>query len=429
MPEIPWRSVAAVQGLTDDGRWLQAIDWRTDLPLSMTAHHDDHIVTGRVDAFQKFGRVVMASGVFIDTPDGQAHAELLRSGAMRWMSAEWVGDWEMLCTRYEDQGYGPECVEALAVCPQATIVKVSQVGAGAFEAAVMELVAEGEAAFDTAAVGRMVAEAETRIPPEPSLPAVVAHAWAAPTEVAPPIEPPLAWFEVPEPDELVPLHIEPNGQVLGHIAAEGTCHIGIQGRCQTPPPSRAAYAYFNLGTIVCRDADGNAVPIRAGNVTMIGGHADIRLGYRDAIAHYDDVGTQVAHVRAVDGVYGVWCCGAAVPSITPDQVRTFNASPPSGDWRPINGIREMIGVHLVNTPGFPVVPLAAAGAMVEVDGHVHEEEGAMVLGLPSWASWQVRRPTELAELRRDVADLRTLVAAFIAADGDRILDSIIASVR
>jgi len=192
MPERPWRSIAVMEGVTNDGRWLQSIDWR-DMPLALTSHHDDPLVVGRVDSMAKHNGLVFATGVFLDTDDGAEAAALLEAGALRWMSAEWIGDWEMLCVRYEDMGYGPECVEALQVFPEATIVKLSQVGAGAFEGCVMELVPDGEAPTDSAAMQRMLADAEKVRVPEPTLPAVVAHAYAVPTEVVVPVEPPLEW--------------------------------------------------------------------------------------------------------------------------------------------------------------------------------------------------------------------------------------------
>lgn len=425
MPEIPWRGVAVLEGLTDDGRWYQSVGWR-DLPLTLTLHHDDPEVVGRMDTLVKHaGGVVTSTGVFIDTPEGIAAAYLLETQAMRGMSVEIVGDYEFVCTQYEDFGYGPECTDGLAVFPEVTIVKASMVGSPAFGATLMELVPEGEDPNDAAAIERMVVAAVALKPPEPDLPATVVMAsLAVPSQLVVPVEPPLAWFEVPEADSMVPLHIEPNGQIFGHIAQNGECHIGHTGRCVTPPVSRSNFAYFNLGRIVALDDDGKPVEIACGQVTMTTGHGGgAGMTMAEVVSHYDNTGTVVGYVRVEQGHHGVWVCGTAKSGIAPAEVVAFNVAKPSGHWVPVHGHNELVAVLMVNSPGFPVV--ASVGTMTE---HGDVERG-LILSLPSFDSRrQAAERADVDGIRRDVEQLRAVVAALVVTHGERVWESLAASI-
>jgi hypothetical protein len=181
--------------------------------------------------------------------------------------------------------------------------------------------------------------------------------------------PPAEWFDNPKLDRPTPLTVTPEGRVYGHLADWRTCHTGFPGSCVTAPRSSAQYAYFHTGEVVT--AEGEQVAV--GRVTLGGGHADTRLGFQAAIAHYDDAGTCVAQVRAGDDKHGIWIAGSLVPGVDEVQVAALRRHPPSGDWRRIGGSLELIGALAVNTPGFPIprarvasgVPqaLVAAGAL------------------------------------------------------------------
>src|SRR5690606_21708962 len=104
--------------------------------------------------------------------------------------------------------------------------------------------------------------------------------------------PPAEWFDDPHFAELTPLTITDDGQVFGHLAPWGVCHIGLPG-CTTAPRGDD-YSLFHLGTV--RTTGGE---VAVGTITMNTGHADTRgLSAAQASAHYDNTGTQVAYVRA-----------------------------------------------------------------------------------------------------------------------------------
>ncbi len=187
---------------------------------------------------------------------------------------------------------------------------------------------------------------------------------SAATVAAPPAE----WFEMPEPDEHVPLHVGDDGRVYGHVWSGG-CHTASQaGQCLRAPRSSPGMPWFHTGYVVT----GEGQRIATGVLTIGGGHADENLEAVPAREHYDDVATAWADVRIVEGRFGGWACGAARPGLTATQLRTIRGSVPSGDWRGIGTGSELIAVHQVNHPGYPAArfdrngrprAIVAAGAL------------------------------------------------------------------
>lgn len=166
---------------------------------------------------------------------------------------------------------------------------------------------------------------------------------------APPLPDP-SWFAAPDLDRLTPLTVSDTGRVFGHIAGWGTCHVGMPG-CVTPPSSPSGYQWFHVHSQALEG--GQRLPV--GVLTVGGGHADAQMGMRPAMAHYDDVGTAVAKVRAGEDEFGIWVAGWVLPQTTPEQREVFMSSPVSGDWRQSpDGSLDLIAVCSVNTPGFPV---------------------------------------------------------------------------
>lgn len=186
-----------------------------------------------------------------------------------------------------------------------------------------------------------------------------------------PLEPPREWFETPEPGQPTPLTVTDDGRVFGHIASWRSCHTGYANQCVTAPRSASGYAYFHTGAV--KTAEGEQIAV--GRLTVGGGHASTApgVGYRAAMAHYDDASTTAAIGRARDGKHGIWFSGSVVPGATQEQIAQLRRHPPSGDWRRIAGAQELILAHSVNAPGFPVVSagmergeltsLVAAGAL------------------------------------------------------------------
>lgn len=212
-----------------------------------------------------------------------------------------------------------------------------------------------------------------------------------------PVAPPSSWFEVPEPDTLTPLTVTADGQVYGHVWASGACHsASTPGSCLLAPRSSEGLPWFHVGYVVT--AEGRPLP--TGTLTIGGGHADDRLGAVAAREQYDDVATAWADVRVTEGRFGGWACGAARPGLTDTQLRAIRGSVPSGDWRGVGGRSELIGVHQVNRPGYPVArldpagqPLAIVAAGALAAGEWTQESG------PTVAAW-----TELADQVRRLRD-------------------------
>jgi len=167
---------------------------------------------------------------------------------------------------------------------------------------------------------------------------------------AAPLAPPDEWFTMPEPDQLTPFTVTPEGRVYGHIADKNTCHVGFPGKCKRAPVSMTKYALAHTGAVLT--ASGQNLDV--GRITLGGGHADTRFGVRPAQEHYDNAATCVAIGKFSDGKHGIWFSGSAVPEATEAQLAALRRHPPSGDWREWKGNPELILAHAVNTGGFPV---------------------------------------------------------------------------
>jgi hypothetical protein len=162
-----------------------------------------------------------------------------------------------------------------------------------------------------------------------------------------PVAPPDEWYADPKLPGPTPMVVEDDGRVFGHLATWDVTHIGMAGATHAPR-SPSNYAYFLTGSL--KTASGKSVNV--GQLTLAGGHADINGNAQAAVQHYDDTNSAVADVMVGEDQYGIWAAGGMRPNVTPEQVRVFRASPPSGDWRPINGHLEMVACCSVNVPGF-----------------------------------------------------------------------------
>lgn len=198
-----------------------------------------------------------------------------------------------------------------------------------------------------------------------------------------PINPPRAWFSNPHFAQLTPVRVTEDGKFSGHIACWGTCHTGFTGECVTVPKSKSGYAYFLTGEVLT--AEGDYVPV--GTITMGTGHASTEWNAVQALAHYDNTGTQVALANCGEDEFGIWATGSLVPGLTEERVVELRRSPPSGDWRRIRGSMELIRVLAVNSPGFPVLrsigtraqALVAAGIVSPLEVPVDVEVTPLVV--------------------------------------------------
>ncbi len=187
-----------------------------------------------------------------------------------------------------------------------------------------------------------------------------AHGLTASAAGLAPEEPPREWFFKKETSKPTPLTVTDHGQVYGHIALWDSCHTGFPGQCVPPPRSPSGYAYYNLGEVRC--ADGSR--ITAGALTLEALHAPTTQTTTadKARAHYENTAVVAAFVRATDGRHGIWVSGALRPTLSAQHARDLMGAKPSGDWRQtrLGGPLEMLGIHAVNEPGFPVPRLAAS---------------------------------------------------------------------
>lgn len=173
-----------------------------------------------------------------------------------------------------------------------------------------------------------------------------------------PVHPPKAWFNRPKITGSTKVVVTDDGQVYGWVAPD-TCHRGAlsaAGYCQMPPRSRNGYSNFHTGST--KTAEGDL--LHTGVIVWDTTHADESYGARRAVAHYEDTGQAVADVRVgdLDGG-GIWFAGGMRPGASDAAFQKMRQSPPSGDWRNLNGNLELVAVLATNTPGFPV--LASVG--------------------------------------------------------------------
>lgn len=165
--------------------------------------------------------------------------------------------------------------------------------------------------------------------------------------------PPVALFDNPGFTTYTPLMItEVDGfrRLTGHIAPLDVPHRGLPGQVYAPR-STSGYREFLLGGTMT--AEGVLVP--TGPVTIGGGHAATNLSAQAAAEHYDDAGTRAASVAIGEDDFGIWISGVIKDGVADVDAYSLLEFPPSGDWRADQfGNLELILIHQVNTPGFPV---------------------------------------------------------------------------
>lgn len=373
-----WTALLTQEGVdTGEGRKIEkgALSWRT-LPLSLmgmtetAGGHDGAVVCGRIDDITKTAGTdttdVDGSGVFATTAAATEIEGLVKGGFLDGVSVDLaVDEWTMEPPDgYEDDpNYEPfwddtfvvvkGTIMGATVCPMpafadAKIVVASAPRAGdpRFMVRLTRRLSISLASGDATSPEGTPANVEFQVP----APGVVRELTGIQASAAMPllVRPPHEWFHQAEADQPTPITITADGHIYGHAALWGTCHIGLPG-CTTPPESRTGYSWFHLGEV---DTDGGLVAV--GTVTLDTGHASLRANARDATRHYDHTGTQAAHVRALNGKYGIWISGSVKADIDETVLAELRAAKLSGDWRPIDGGLEMVGLLAVNVPGFPV---------------------------------------------------------------------------
>lgn len=177
-------------------------------------------------------------------------------------------------------------------------------------------------------------------------------------------------FSRPEPSVLTPMTIV-GDEIYGHLAGWDSCHIGLPG-CAKPFRSATGYSYFLRAP--------NDDTLAKGPVTLGGDHASIRAGLGEARDHYAATSLAVADVVIHDGRLGPFASGRLRASITDAQRAALQGSAWSGDWRRVPEGMELIAVHAVNTPGYPIFrSRVASGAPMALIASVDPDCGQISL--------------------------------------------------
>lgn len=363
---------------TGDGRDFTDCSWSFRDPavyalplMSQTETEIGHfgaVLAGFADTVDEGGGTPTMGGGFYDSDAGRALRDRMLAGRTGVSVDPGEVEAEFECTEYEDDGW---CIDGVMRFMAYQIIGLTDTPFPAFANATIEL--EGAPAETPAPEAPAAAASDEAV--AASFAGMVLRSATAVTAGAAPVAPPAAWFHEPEPELgdprlveqrdgslAVPLTITDNGQVYGHVARWGQCHVADPmgpGVCVEPPESTEGYPDFHLGHVVCED--GTDVPT---GVLVAGcDHPSVRLAAPQARDHYAHNAAGWADVVASNGEFGPWVCGALRPEINELQLRVLRASSLSGDWRPIEGRNEMITAVAVNVPGFPIArrALVASG--------------------------------------------------------------------
>lgn len=400
---------------TGDGRVLAvgSVTW-VDPPMPFMwdrdgRGHANAVPIGLIEEIMREGNTILGAGTIDDVgEDGLEAIRLIEAGLVTGLSidpddyeveiidttVEEVDDSEAVAAAAGDPDPGPDGGVLLfrdaadAVIERYTRLRIRGV-------TLVEL-----PAFDSTQIVLESAEGAETEAPEATTTVVPLVAAAA-------RRPPLEWVDNPHLTSLTPQTILADGRIFGHAALWGTCHIGYENSCVTPPRSSTNYAYFRTGETITACADCEE-PVPTGVITMATGHADLSLGHRAAAAHYDDTGTVVADVACGEDEFGIWFAGVVRPDVMadPDRLQALRASAISGDWRRIGGSLELVAMLAVNVPGFPVTRGIAASASSE---GLHPRFRASRGEQTALVASGIVLPVDPRD--RAIADLRTTVAA------------------
>jgi hypothetical protein len=228
-----------------------------------------------------------------------------------------------------------------------------------------------------------------------------------------PFRPPLRLFEPRQLRSITPLTVEPQPDgtiaVFGHVADFNRPHISFTGRRVLARPSPSGYRKgFNTGAVRVLDDEGVERTVAVGRLTIGDGHADLSLNARDAKAVYDDPDKAWAWVQASDDSFGIQVNGVVIPGTPDSRVTQALAHPVSGDWRPIDGHRELVAACCVNTQGIPVArELVASGqelALVAAGAVAPAPDNPAVLGRTVAEVAMDQLTQQLPELLRGLID-------------------------
>lgn len=337
-----FRAILARENIFTEEGWLSRVfpagcfDWRA-LPLTLTVHHDDPNLLGRIDSIERVGDLIIGHGVLDDEGEGPTAVQRrdwihqIEEKVINGISVE-AGAVETLeeCVKEDADGF---CEQIRMTFVRYQIGAASVVTVPALEGTLIELdPAETPAAQPDA----MVASVD--------VPDTIPDEWLLEPADLP---------DITAPDGRIP-HID-GARVFGYLCSWNDCHISFPNYCQTPWRSASSYAYAQ----VCGPfptAAGQQVRLAA--LAVQGGHYPTRGEYgrqwREAQAHYDDPTACAAYVAVGENEHGVWYSGMLRAGVTDEQLSLLTRHQLSGDWRTPTpgGAKELVGMCSVNIPGF-----------------------------------------------------------------------------
>jgi len=179
-----------------------------------------------------------------------------------------------------------------------------------------------------------------------------------------PVTPPRDWFARRIYKEATPVERTSDGHVFGHLWDWNVPHIGMvdgMRRKVYAPRARDNYASFMNKHVECDDG----AFVKTGVIYIDTDHADLTLSGAEAQAAMAHTGTAVVDCCIYEDEFGGQIAGALRPQATPAQVRVFDGSDVSPDWRMTQGAYVMYGAISVNTTGLPVAATIAASGAVQ----------------------------------------------------------------
>lgn len=374
--DFDWEAVLIVEGAeSGDRRFIEegALTWR-ELPVPLmlqttnpeTGGHAGAIICGSIWDVVRSGSDIVGRGFFDSGVNGQEARRLIDEGTIRGVSADI--DMVRSDVMADASGGDPQLRLSEGRIMGATITPFP-----AFQEAQIRLITPELVAAAGAAPTSQVWT--TTIPFRGGLgtgvvETLVASGRPRPLTGVAPVAPPQAWFAKRQYEARTPITVEADGQIYGHVAGDGECHIGFLNQCITPPKSKSGYSHFYrddnpLSSFFGKPkgmltAEGTLV--FAGPVQLDLDHARAGLTPAEAKDTMSHTGCQVAQVAVYEDEWGIQIAGCVDPQATEAQVRVLRASDISPDWRRIDGNLELVGLVVVNTSGYPARSLVASAS-------------------------------------------------------------------
>ncbi|MBF6277058.1 phage minor head protein [Nocardia nova] len=374
----------------------------TKLPLALKWQpkddpgHDGSVTVGAIESLELRDGGLWGTGTMLDGPDTEQAIQQIEAGVTA-PSAELVVRSETL-TDTAGSPVTPDTADQMWMDGAQVVMRMDAV-----EIVGASLVSVPEFRETTITLGDVVDNA-------PALALVAAAVESAARIVEPDIYP-ASYFEDPQLTGPTPIDVDEGGRVFGHLALFNSSHRAFPNIKRAPYRSHSGYADFHQSSARLD----NGEKMRVGRLTVGGGHGPCGSGPRPALAHYDDVSTCWALVRAGEDQFGIWVAGAIHAQADEAMVKLALGTPHSGHWEPIGGYPELIAAHAVNSPGYAIYTSSQDEdgnlAMVASFGPrpAHPAADTAILDAVAQRAVELYAERQAAEQRRVAA--RKLVAA------------------